>query len=109
MTSSRMPLDGNPPAFVDTTPAPTPVARPPRASSTLVLVRDGPTGPEVLLLRRDDRGDRSGGAWVFPGGLVDRGDRECHELCTGPDDIAASARMNIPAGGLDFMIAALRG
>ncbi len=108
MTSSRMPLDGSPPAFVDTVPAPTPVARPPRASSTLVLVRDGPTGPEVLLLRRDDRGDRSGGAWVFPGGLVDRGDRECRALCTGPDDIAASARMNIPAGGLDFMIAALR-
>src|SRR5471030_3345676 len=101
-----MPVPAKPPAVALPSPTPSPAgapaapeARPPRASSTLVLVRDGPGGPEVLLLRRDDRGDRSGGAWVFPGGLVDRSDRECRELCTGPDDVAASTRMAISAGG----------
>ena len=83
-------------------------SRPPRASATIVLVRDSPAGPEVLLMRRDDRGDRSGGAWVFPGGLVDRSDRDCRPLCAGMDDATASTRLSVPAGGIDFMIAALR-
>ena len=51
---------------------PTPRAdRPPRASATLVVVRDSPAGIEVLLSQRAERGDHNSGAWVFPGGLVD--------------------------------------
>jgi 8-oxo-dGTP pyrophosphatase MutT (NUDIX family) len=30
----------------------------------------------VLPLQRAERGDHDSGAWVFPGGLVDPGDRE---------------------------------
>lgn len=81
------------------------VARP---SATLVVVRDAADGPELLLLQRADKGDQNSGAWVFPGGLVDAADRHCHPLCAGPDDAAASARLGVAAGGLDFHIAAIR-
>ena len=47
----------------------------PRGAATLVVVRDGEAGMEVLLLRRVERsGDLSSGAYVFPGGTLD--DRE---------------------------------
>jgi glyoxylase-like metal-dependent hydrolase (beta-lactamase superfamily II)/8-oxo-dGTP pyrophosphatase MutT (NUDIX family) len=85
----------------DTAPAPRPAA-------TLVVVRDGTQGMEVLLLLRAERGDHNSGAWVFPGGLVDAADRDAHALCHGIDDAAASERLGLPAGGLDFHIAAIR-
>ncbi len=44
-------------------------------AATVVLVRDSARGPEVLLLRRPDRGSFAG-AWVFPGGKIDDADRE---------------------------------
>jgi hypothetical protein len=43
-------------------PAPSPDARPPRASASLVVVRDAPDGIEVLLSRRAERGDHTSGA-----------------------------------------------
>ncbi len=43
-------------------------------AGTVVLLRDGGEGLEVLLMRRPDRGSFAGG-WVFPGGKVDDGDR----------------------------------
>jgi 8-oxo-dGTP pyrophosphatase MutT (NUDIX family) len=46
-------------------------------ATTIVLVRDAPTGDiEVLLLERHLDSDFAGGALVFPGGKVDAGDRE---------------------------------
>lgn len=53
----------------------------PRDAATVVVVRTAPTGEgiEVLLLQRAERGDHNSGAWVFPGGLVDPGDREYGE------------------------------
>ena len=80
----------------------------PRAAASLVVVRAAPIGIEVLLLRRAERGDHNSGAWVFPGGLVDPGDRECHDCCAGIDDAAASARLGLAQGGLDYYVAALR-
>lgn len=44
-------------------------------AATVVLVRDGAGGIEALLLRRNSRLGFAGGAWVFPGGRVDEGDR----------------------------------
>ena len=43
-------------------------------AATVVLLRDGPAGLEVLLLRRDSHLAFAGGMWVFPGGRVDDGD-----------------------------------
>ncbi|MBO9626922.1 MAG: NUDIX domain-containing protein [Microbacterium sp.] len=43
-------------------------------AGTVVLLRPAPDGLEVLLMRRPDRGSFAG-AWVFPGGKVEEGDR----------------------------------
>jgi len=90
------------------TPATSAAERPPRPAATIVVVRDGSGGIEVLLSRRAERGDHNSGAWVFPGGIVDPGDRAAHACCAGLDDVAASARLGLPANGLDYYIAAVR-
>ena len=49
----------------------------PSPASTIVLLREAAGGPpELLLLKRHARASWLGGAWVFPGGRVDDGDRE---------------------------------
>lgn len=50
------------------------VTDPPRAAATVVVLRDGAAGLEVLLLRRHSRSDVLGGVYVFPGGKVDPAD-----------------------------------
>jgi len=47
---------------------------PARPASTVVVVRQGSSGPEVLLVRRPIRAGFAPGAWVFPGGVVDESD-----------------------------------
>ena len=47
---------------------------PPLPAATLVLLRDGPAGVEVLLLRRNQATQFAPGAFVFPGGRVDAAD-----------------------------------
>ncbi len=57
-----------------------PVVLPPaRPAATVVLVRDGTTGLEVLLLERSAIGAFAG-MWVFPGGRVDDADAGADEL-----------------------------
>lgn len=85
-----------------------PVARPLRAAATVVVMRDGEQGIEVLMLRRTESRDQASGAWVFPGGLLDAQDRDGHPHCVGLDDSAASAGMGLAEGGLDYYVAALR-
>lgn len=46
----------------------------PKPAATLVLVRDGAQGAEVLMLKRHGLSDVLGEAHVFPGGKVDAGD-----------------------------------
>jgi 8-oxo-dGTP pyrophosphatase MutT (NUDIX family) len=43
-------------------------------AATVVLLRDGSGGLEVLLGRRSSKLAFHGGAWVFPGGRIDPGD-----------------------------------
>jgi 8-oxo-dGTP pyrophosphatase MutT (NUDIX family) len=57
-------------------------------AATVVLVRDGARGLEVLYLRRSASVDFHGGAWVFPGGRIDPGDYAAER----PDDVDAAAR-----------------
>src|SRR5450631_3296056 len=82
--------------------------KPPRAAATLVVVRDAPDGMEVLLSRRAERGDHNSGAWVFPGGIVDPGDRGWQGDYCGVDDAQASTRLGLMSGGLDYYVAAVR-
>lgn len=89
-------------------PSPSAIPRPPRPAATIVVARDAPDGLEVLLSRRAERGDHNSGAWVFPGGVVDPGDRDAHPSCAGIDDQVASARLGMAKGGLDYYVAAIR-
>jgi 8-oxo-dGTP pyrophosphatase MutT (NUDIX family) len=55
-------------------------------AATVVLLRDGRDGVEVLMLHRVSK-VAFGGMWVFPGGRVDDGDRQ-----PGDDDVSAASR-----------------
>ena len=48
----------------------------PRPAATLILLRDSAAGPEVLMLQRAKSAVFLGGAYVFPGGSLDAGDRD---------------------------------
>ena len=91
-------------------PAPVPDAArgPIRSAATIVVVRDGAAGVEVLLSRRAETGDHTSGAWVFPGGILDAADREARGACVGLNDAEASRQLGLDAGGLDFWVAAIR-
>jgi 8-oxo-dGTP pyrophosphatase MutT (NUDIX family) len=52
---------------------PGPATRP-RPAATLILLREAPEGPEVLLVKRNPEQRFMGGAWVFPGGAVQEGE-----------------------------------
>jgi 8-oxo-dGTP pyrophosphatase MutT (NUDIX family) len=45
---------------------------PPRVAASVIVLRDSDAGPEVLLVQRNPEARFMGGAWVFPGGAVDR-------------------------------------
>ncbi len=45
---------------------------PPRPAATVIVLRGGSERLEVLLVRRNPQARFMGGAWVFPGGAVDR-------------------------------------
>ncbi len=63
-----------------------PVTSPVRAAATVVVLRDGEGGLEVLMLRRNLRSHVLGGAFVFPGGKLDEADRS----------VAVSGRVDAP-------------
>ncbi len=67
---------GDPPTGVVAAPA-----------ATVVLLRDGDDGIEVLLARRSSKLSFHGGAWVFPGGRIDPAD-----YGDTPDDLVRAAR-----------------
>jgi len=96
---------------MSSTATPTPLApsKAMRHAASMLVLRDGPQGMEVLLMRRPQRDDdRSAGAYVFPGGVLDPQDAALHPLCTGLDDAAASARLDVAGNGLDYYLCAVR-
>jgi len=60
---------------------------PAHPAATVLLLRDGIMGPELLYLRRNIRLDFHGGAWVYPGGRIDRED-----FADDPSDLDSAAR-----------------
>ena len=48
----------------------------PRPAATVILLRDAPGGPEVMLLQRTQSAVFLGGAYVFPGGAIDTADAD---------------------------------
>ena len=78
---------------------PPPNARP-IDSAAIVLLCDGPTGPEVFMLRRHDKMATHAGAYVFPGGKVEAADAGFHgggRL----DQPSAALRQALDEPGLD--------
>jgi glyoxylase-like metal-dependent hydrolase (beta-lactamase superfamily II)/8-oxo-dGTP pyrophosphatase MutT (NUDIX family) len=65
---------------------PTQQIHPPRepaplfAAATVLLLRDTPAGIEVLMTRRSSGASFAPGAYVFPGGRIDEGDRAAHRI-----------------------------
>jgi recombination protein RecT len=55
-------------------------AAPLRPAATVLLLRDGAQGVEVLMTRRSMTASFAPGAYVFPGGGVDAADAQAHRL-----------------------------
>src|SRR5690348_9965724 len=70
----------------------------PRPAATVLLVRDGRAGLEVLMVTRNVASDFASGALVFPGGRVDAADgaqamlEHCRRV-PGIDDAALAFRI----------------
>jgi len=82
---------------------------PPLPSATLMLLRQSRAGLEVLMLRRIIRA-AFGGAWVFPGGVLDDQDRDrrLYRRCLGLNDDRASRLLALRRDGLAYWVAAIR-
>ena len=62
---------------------------PPLPAATVLLLRDGPRGLEVLMTRRSMNASFAPGAYVFPGGGIDAADAQVHHIAArraGQDD-----------------------
>lgn len=60
-----------------------------RSAATVILLRDDPGGPRLLMVRRTPAARFMAGHWVFPGGAVDRMDGE------GMEGLRAAARREL--------------
>lgn len=68
---------------------------PARPAATLVLLRDSPNGPEVLLVQRNPQQRFMGGAWVFPGGALHADDADLAAAAV--RELAEEAGIELPA------------
>jgi 8-oxo-dGTP pyrophosphatase MutT (NUDIX family) len=82
---------------------------PPRDAATVVVLRDGETGPEVFCVVRHQQSGFMGGAAVFPGGKLDAGDLEpaWRDLTNGLDPRTAQLADTLEIGA-GLAVAALR-
>src|SRR5438067_1821672 len=70
-----------------------------RRAASVIVLRDGPDGPEVLLVQRNPEQRFMGGAWVFPGGAVHDEDGSPAEA--GRRELEEEAGLPLPdSGGL---------
>lgn len=84
--------------------------RPAVDAATVVVVRDGPGGLEVLVQERHVETDFVGGALVFPGGRVEERDRDLpSDLWVGGDPADIGDRLGTDErGGLGLLVGAAR-
>src|ERR671918_236311 len=80
----------------------------PRPAATLILLRKGEAGPEVLMLQRVQTAVFLGGAYVFPGGSLEPQDNKLVSRVTGLTEAEANARLQVSSGGLAYYVAAIR-
>jgi 8-oxo-dGTP pyrophosphatase MutT (NUDIX family) len=77
-----------------------------RSAATVVMLRDGPRGLEVFLVKRHGLSDVLGGAYVFPGGKVDLEDANL-DMLAHLDAPAAALHAALGEPGLDELAAAV--
>jgi 8-oxo-dGTP pyrophosphatase MutT (NUDIX family) len=66
-----------------------------RPAASLILLRDAPSGAEVLLVRRNPEQRFMGGAWVFPGGGTKRDEPD--PAATAVRELEEEAGIRLPA------------
>jgi 8-oxo-dGTP pyrophosphatase MutT (NUDIX family) len=69
-----------------------------RQAASLILLREGEQGPEVLLVKRNPEQRFMGGAWVFPGGAVQDEDGGHAGTALRELEEEAGIRISDPAG-----------
>ncbi len=81
-----------------------------RPASTVLVLRDAPGGPEVFMVRRHQGNEFMAGAYVFPGGRVDAGDRDVagDDWCDGAGTTAARLPGVPEPDAAAFFVAAAR-
>lgn len=77
--------------------APGTPAGPARDAATVVLLRDGDAGPEVLMVRRSKGSSFMADSFVFPGGRADASDETSHPL-RGEEAVLRDPRLQVIAG-----------
>lgn len=65
-----------------------------RPAASVIVLRDAPDGPEVLLVQRNPAQRFMGGAWVFPGGAVHEQDGDPAEA--GRRELEEEAALPLP-------------
>ena len=75
----------------------------PRPAATVVVLREGPEGPEVLMVQRSSQSGFMPLAHVFPGGRVDPEDRQVPVVGGEPDRL----RIGVPDAAA-YQVAAVR-
>lgn len=108
-----IPFDRLPERFAEQVADPPADPAPTRPASTVVLMRDGEDGLEVLLMRRNRNAGFVPGAYVFPGGRVDASDGEpdALERLDGLTPEAAAERLDLVGSdppAIAYYLAALR-
>jgi len=82
----------------------------PRPAATIAILREASAGFQVLMMQRSMKADFMPGAYVFPGGGIEREDSDpgLFSLCSGLDDASASKLLRVERGGLSYWIGAIR-
>jgi 8-oxo-dGTP pyrophosphatase MutT (NUDIX family) len=84
----------------------------PRPAASIILLREGASGLEVLMLKRHGLSDAFGEAFVFPGGKVDAADAALDAALLDEAPQATCARLHDPAldapAAVGLFVAAIR-
>lgn len=85
----------------------------PRPAATTLVLRDGPAGAEVLMVRRSLQASFMPGAYVFPGGAVDAADGSTAAEAQATETAAQLAQrigrvLQVGDAALAYAVAALR-
>lgn len=81
----------------------------PRDAATVLVLRDGPDGPEIFFVRRNANTRFMGGAYVFPGGRLDPADTDPAVPCDlDPDEAARRLGEPDPLRARGLHVAAIR-